>query len=380
MIVHIWRNLSANKLRASLSMLGICVGSAAVVGLLYSGLLAADFSLNKIREMGTQLIAMTIVEEDSDGFSHAQLQQVAKRHKSIAKVVPLEISSSSFLSNNGKFDAPLLLAAAELKTLLPFKIMHGRFISQADAPGVTCVLGHKIVQKIAQSGMLYPVGEYLYINGSTCLIVGELGPMPNNFFLPVDLNEVVITRISNKKENIKNILIKFITDEALKQSSNYVMSDFHALLPEAKFYERTPKFLYDHMRSEKLNQQLLLGVIAAISLLVGGIGIMNIMLVSVWERESEIGLRLALGATKKSIKRMFLYEALFLSLVGGFLGVFLALIFSYILSIASGWSFNWYWWPIAIGQLASFVIGIFFGYYPAFKAAQVDPIKSLKGV
>lgn len=377
---QIWSGLVVNKLRTGLAITGITVGTASVVGLLYCGLLAADFSLNKIREMGTQLIAITVVEDNKNGFSFSQLEQINLRHRSIEKIVPIETFSSTFEVADNKFDAPLLFSSAELVYLLPLKIREGRFLSQADKPNATCVLGDNIVKKIARHGLLRAIGDYIFLNGAACLVVGELMPLPNNFFLPLDLNEAVITNISHKHDKIRNVLIKFKSEDDLQNNSNFVLADLHAMLPDANFYERTPKFLYDHIRSEKLSQQMLLGVIAAISLLVGGIGIMNIMLVSVWERESEIGLRLALGASKRAIKLMFLSEGLFLCLIGGLFGVIFALAFSCIFSIISGWTFSFYLWPILIGILASFIIGIFFGYYPASRAANFDPINSLKGV
>jgi len=141
---------------------------------------------------------------------------------------------------------------------------------------------------------------------------------------------------------------------------------------------RSAKELIKSMEAQHKIFTLLLGLIGSISLLVGGIGVMNIMLVSVLERRREIGVRLALGALRKEIQWMFLSEAILLSLSGGFLGIIIGIFASYVIAAFVNWHFTIFLLPPFIGFTVSVFVGIFFGFYPAYKASQLNPIQTLR--
>ena len=378
-ILQIWRSLWLQKFRTSLAILGVGIGTAAVVGLLYTGLLSTAASIQEIKDMGTQFIAITVNDSDYS-FSAFDLEKVRQRHQGLQDIIPLHNSAKKISIAGASVYTGLVASSSNLQKALAIKMQSGRFIAKADQPLSTCVIGENIAKNFAKLGVINLIGRNVFIDGSACLVVGQMELQPANFFLPVNLNDSVLTNISEHNNEIKNILINFKDDIPILQQGPYVIADLHTLVPNANFFERSPKFLLDHITQEKNNHQWLLGIIAGISLLVSGIGIMNIMLVSVVERKSEIGLRLAVGATKQVIALMFLHESLLLSVFGGIIGIMFALGISYILAVFSGWQFVFYIWPLFIGFTMSLIVGVFFGYYPAKKASDLDPIQAIRGV
>ena len=150
------------------------------------------------------------------------------------------------------------------------------------------------------------------------------------------------------------------------------------IIPGKQLFFRSAKQLIASMMTQRKTLTLLLSLIGSISLVVGGIGVMNIMLVSVVERRREIGIRMAVGARRKDIRYLFLIEAVALSLFGGILGVMAGVLTSYIIAMFAGWAFHLFFFPPFIGFLVSVAVGIFFGFYPAYSASRLDPIQTLR--
>ena len=155
---------------------------------------------------------------------------------------------------------------------------------------------------------------------------------------------------------------------------NYILS----VAPEYKISFKNSKQIIKSMQEQSTIFTLLLGMIGGISLLVGGIGIMNIMLVSVVERKREIGIRVAVGATRKDIRTLFLIESITLTMFGGIMGIILGIVFSYVITVFFGWEFHLFIMPAVLGFGVSCLTGIFFGFYPAYNAAKLDPIQTLR--
>ena len=149
-------------------------------------------------------------------------------------------------------------------------------------------------------------------------------------------------------------------------------------LPEQQYYFQSARKLVLSMVNQKKILTLMLGLIGSISLLVGGIGIMNVMLVSMVERRSEIGLRKAIGAKNKDIQILFLIESIILSLMGGILGIILGVLVTSLIALFAKWTFQFLLLPIFVGFFISVMVGIFFGFYPAYQAAQLQPIQTLR--
>lgn len=375
---EIYRSLISNKIRAILAMLGICIASASIVGLLYSGILATEASLKQIEAMGTQLLSVSVVDQKANGYNFKQINKVQNRHKSIKSIIPIVKLHENINIEFNNIKANFLLVTPDIMEAGKLKLHSGRFLRFADIPMTTCVIGDKVFNKLKKHGVLSVIGKKISFGNGSCLVVGRMQKNIDNFFIPEDLNNSVISHIPKSFSGVKDLLVNFKQGVNVMDISSYIIGDLKSIISNKNIFSRTPQFLINHIKNQKNNMQWLLGVIAGISLLVGGIGIMNIMLISVLERRQEIGLRLAIGANKNSIIRLFLFESLLLCAVGGILGISIGLCFSLVVAHISHWTFSWHIWPILLGLFSSSLAGVLFGYYPAKKAANMDPIECIK--
>jgi putative ABC transport system permease protein len=264
-------------------------------------------------------------------------------------------------------------------------IAEGEMFTEADVRSATkvCVIGQTIVAKLFPDGD--PVGQSLRIRNLPFKVVGVLAPKGFNFF-GQDQDDIVIVPYSShlkriaRRPNLNSIVIQAATPEQMAK----IQQDVTDLLQQRRngrdpdFTVRNQQELAEAATATTKTMTVLLGAIAGVSLIVGGIGIMNIMLVSVTERTREIGIRLAVGAHGRDVLTQFLIEAIILSLMGGTLGVLLGVGSSQLISKLNGW-------PVLVSTSAivgavafSAAIGVFFGFYPARKAAQLDPIEALR--
>ena len=232
-------------------------------------------------------------------------------------------------------------------------------------------------------GVTNPIGTQIRMGKHIFTIVGIAQKWPENTFFNQNINSSIIIPIQtsfvlSKYTKINDIVFRLKPGAkipAIKASiTDYI--DKHA--PNNNLFIRSARQLIDKMQAQQRTFTLLLGVIGGISLLVGGIGVMNIMLVSVVERRREIGIRRALGAKKRDIQILFVVESTILSVFGGGLGVIFGIVSSFIIAEFSHWHFMLFIFPPIIGFSVSAAIGIFFGFYPAYRASQLDPIEALR--
>ena len=267
-------------------------------------------------------------------------------------------------------------------------VAQGAVFSQDDVESVAdvCVIGRTVRNQLF--GAENPIGKVIRLKDLACKIVATL----ESKGLAVsgqDEDDLVILPYTTVQKKIKgitwldDILCSAVTPEAVKiagQQAAALLRDRHHLRPEQEddFNVRNPEDIIQAQLAASQTLTVLLVAIASISLLVGGIGIMNVMLVSVTERTREIGVRLAIGATEGAIQLQFLGESVMLSLVGGAAGVLLGLVGSYLIGRTLGWQMEVSLTAILVAAAFSFAVGVFFGYYPARKAALLDPIEALR--
>lgn len=182
----------------------------------------------------------------------------------------------------------------------------------------------------------------------------------------------------SKYATINNIIVRISPEADIDVVKHHIENYIKARLTNKQLFFRSAKELIVSMAKQSNILTIFLGLIGSISLIVGGIGVMNIMLVSVVERRREIGIRLAVGARRVDIQSLFLIEAIMLSLLGGIGGVVIGMVIAYIIALFSNWEFVVFLFPPFIGFTVSVAIGIFFGFYPAYKAARLDPIEALR--
>lgn len=382
-------NLRSAGLRTILAMLGILVGTGAVVAMVSTGEMATEEALLQFKKLGTDLMSVSL-------SSPTDKAGVAKGEKKVDFVMAANVKKISsdiliaapyiggyvqvnYLGFSGTAD--MMGATEELAQVVNIRLRQGRFVSSLDRLERFCVIGNKLYEEIRKYNE-NPLNTRIKLNNQIYTIVGIAEPFPENTFLFQDINNSVIVPILTARfissAEIDNIVMKLKPNADINQIEKNIKNYFDRQGIEKEFFFRTAQELIKNMTAQSKIFTWLLSLIGSISLLVGGIGVMNIMLVSVLERRREIGIRLALGARRKEIQTMFLTEAVLLAVFGGSLGVLIGMLFSFLVALFLHWKFMIFLLPPFVGFTVSVFIGIFFGYYPAYKAAKLDPIQTLR--
>lgn len=383
-------NLMASKLRSFLAVLGILVGTAAVVALISCGQLATEKALEQFKALGTDLLAVAVYQKmptkshsGDDSLSVDQWQQLGERIPYIVKTAPYSTAYQP-LSFQGKLMQGVVIGADEnLASIIHIDLSRGHFVSFVESFEHYCVIGDGLARQIKEISMDDPIGKQLRIGQSLYTIIGVAEHWKENGFFNEDINQSAIIPIAgitlvSKDAKINNAVLLLKPDSPIDEVIEEIKQIITSQVPKLSVFPRSAKQIIASMESQGRIFTLLLAVIGGVSLLVGGIGVMNVMLVSVSERKKEIGIRKAVGAKNSEIQALFLAESVMLSLLGGVLGVILGLIFTRIVAYFSDWNFTIYLLPPIAGFLVSAATGIFFGFYPARRAAKLEPMVSLR--
>jgi putative ABC transport system permease protein len=263
------------------------------------------------------------------------------------------------------------------------KVSQGRFISDLDGRSYYCVLGSTRAKKLADLGLRDPVGQKLKAFGYIFTIVGVLAKVPSGGGLrPFGINQAIFIPLMNAERLFKPLGIPYIVAQMSAEAHHTVaqkeITAYFKRIEGPPIGVRSAEQLIKQMEKQMQLFTLLLGAIGSISLIVGGVGVMNVMLVSVAERKKEIGIRRALGAKRRDIQGQFLIESLILSFIGGLLGIAIGVSASYVIAHFSKWQFFVCYPAIFIGFGVSSLVGVFFGFYPARQASLMDPITALR--
>jgi len=389
------RSLISHKLRTFLTALGIIIGVASVISMISIGEGARKQTLNTISKFGTNIITIKPGNKKS-------------RHVSTGKVDTLTLKDATFIEQN----IPLITGvaaqvyrSAQLKfgnkntnttvrgtgknyrRLANFEMRKGRYFNQQEINVAkrVCILGATVVKNLFAEAN--PLGETIKVDGKNFMVIGMTEPKGAlSWFDPDDQIFIPLTTAQRRVFGINHIqsidvqASKIENLEHIKEDITQVLRIRHNIADgkENDFYVQNSSQWLNSWGDAAKTFTYLLGGIAAISLMVGGIGIMNIMLVSVTERTREIGIRKAIGAKKKEILEQFLIESVLISFLGGGAGVLLGMGISEIVSDIGEWETIVSTQSILLAFGFSVGIGIFFGFYPANKAANMNPIEALR--
>jgi len=400
------RALRANKMRSLLTILGIVIGVATVVALLSIGKGATASITSQIQSNGSNLLTISPGRQQRGMAVSGQSRQASYLYYSdyqllqrslstnITAIVPSYQSSYVVKYGDQSFNVNVTGVTEAYKDVHTYKVTEGHYITDGDnkSEALAAVLGSQTASDLF--GGLSPIGKTISINGIKFEVVGVLeskgssgfGSSDDAIFVPLDTGYDKLfgaTATYNDKKIVNNISVSVGTTEAMDTVSaqiEFLLRRAHKLASsdQLDFNVLSQADLLSTLSSVTQTLTIFLGAIAGISLLVGGIGIMNIMLVSVTERTKEIGLRKAVGATKNQILTQFLIETMTLSLLGGIVGILLgvgiAAIFSATGLIASVVTAD----SIVLAFTFALLIGVFFGIYPAFRAANLHPMVALR--
>jgi putative ABC transport system permease protein len=397
-------NLGRHKLRSFLTMLGMIFGVGAVIAMLSIGAGAEQESLRTIESFGIRNIIIQAKE-----FKEEELKQIRTESlgvnlrdvealQTILKPRPL-ISASRLIktyqinSDKARSDSRVLGVSSAYPIIQNLKLLQGSFFlaGDEDANAQVCVLGIVAKQKLFGFGDV--LNQQIKVNDVWLTVVGVLADAviekqefegvkvqnPNNdIYIPITTAIRKFDTASVENE-LNEIVVKIADGASIKEQAstiNNLMSVMHRYVDDYSIVV-PEKLLEQNQRTQGIFN-IVMGAIASISLLVGGIGIMNIMLASVLERTNEIGLRRAIGAKKLDIRMQFMAEAIAISLAGGIIGVALGYGISKAVSMFSGWSTIITGMSIALSFGVSSIIGLIFGIYPAIQASNLDPIECLR--
>jgi putative ABC transport system permease protein len=391
-------SLIRNKVRSALTVLGITIGISAVICVVAIGKAGQIRVEQQLSNLGDNLVwieeggrAVNGVRTGTHGMNTLVLADavaIKNQVPLIKSVSPNVDGSVQVIYGNQNWFTRYRGVSPEYFDIKRWFVAQGAVFSQDDVESVAdvCVIGRTVRNQLF--GAENPIGKVIRLKDLACKIVATL----ESKGLAVsgqDEDDLVILPYTTVQKKIKgitwldDILCSAVTPEAVKiagQQAAALLRDRHHLRPEQEddFNVRNPEDIIQAQLAASQTLTVLLVAIASISLLVGGIGIMNVMLVSVTERTREIGVRLAIGATEGAIQLQFLGESVMLSLVGGAAGVLLGLVGSYLIGRTLGWQMEVSLTAILVAAAFSFAVGVFFGYYPARKAALLDPIEALR--
>src|SRR5712691_10251344 len=392
------RALARNKLRSALTMLGIVIGVGAVIAVVSIGQGAQYMVQQGIQAMGTNVVFIAAGSNRPGGLRVGyggvktltvdDMQAILQQIPLIKQAAPTLISRRQIVYQNQNWNTTINGTSPNYFDIRSWPVQSGSVFSEqeVDLAENACVLGATVARVLFQDEN--PVGKTIRIGHLPFLVDGVLESKGQNV-IGIDQDDVVFAPYTTVQRKISGITwIQFINASAVSQPASVaavepitsLLRERHHIRPgdDDDFFVRTQSDIADLANQTQSVMTMLLGGIASVSLIVGGIGIMNIMLVSVTERTREIGVRMAVGATEADVQRQFLVEAVTLSMLGGAIGILFGLIGSALIS-------NFLSWPtlvsvkaIVTAAIFSAAVGIFFGYYPARKAARLDPIEALR--
>jgi putative ABC transport system permease protein len=391
-----FRALQAHKLRATLTALGIIIGVAAVIAMVAIAQGASAAVQARISSLGTNVLIVRAWKVTLSGaragagdarrLTVKDVEAIARECSAVSQVAPVDGEIAQVIYGSKNWNTRVEGTTPEYQVIRDWPVSAGDFFTSrdVDAAAKVALLGQVVARNLFEDDD--PIGKVIRVGNMQLKVVGVLASKGGE-----DRDDVMLTPFSTAERKVfprrhlgrvRTMYASAVSAEAIPEAKEQITNLLRKRLrlrPEQKenFTVRTLADVIATAEATSSTMTLLLGSIAFISLLVGGIGIMNIMLVSVTERTREIGIRLAVGAQEAHILLQFLIEAIALSLIGGLIGIAIGVSASKIISSIAGWPTLISPDAVALAFGASVTVGIFFGLYPARKASRLDPVEAL---
>lgn len=394
------RAIAANKLRSFLTMLGIIIGVASVIAMLAIGQGSKKSIQANIAEMGSNMIMIRPgqdkgpggAQQDASDMQTLKLKDyetLKEQSKYLAAISPNVNASGQFINGNNNTPSTMYGISPDYLQIRQQKVKDGEMFTDEDVKtsAKVCVIGKTVADNLFTNGE-DPIGKVIRYNKIPFRIVGVLESKGYNSF-GMDQDDVVFAPYTTIMKRILSVtylqginasaITEEMTDLAIEDVTN-ILRENHKLkgADEDNFTIRSQQEMAEMMNSTSDTMTVLLLVVACISLVVGGIGIMNIMYVSVTERTKEIGLRMSVGARGIDILNQFLIESVLLSITGGLIGVLCGIGVAVGINVFAHWPIQIQPWSVLLSFVVCSATGIFFGWYPAKKAASLDPIEAIR--
>lgn len=394
------RAIAANKLRSFLTMLGIIIGVASVIAMLAIGQGSKQSIQANIAEMGSNMIMIRPGQDKGPGGARGDASEMqslklkdyetlCEQAKYLAAVSPSVSASGQFIYGNNNTPSTVYGISPDYMEIRRLKVEDGEMFSEDDikTSAKVCLIGKTVADNLFPDGQ-DPVGRVIRYKSIPLRVIGVIKAKGYNSF-GMDQDDMVLAPYTTVMKRILSItylqginasaLTEDMTDQAIDDISELLRQN-HKIKEgdEDDFTIRSQQEMMQMMNSTSDTMTILLLVVACISLVVGGIGIMNIMYVSVTERTKEIGLRMSVGARGIDILNQFLIESVLLSVTGGLIGVLVGVGVALGINVFAHWPIQIQPWSVLLSFAVCSATGIFFGWYPAKKAASLDPIEALR--
>lgn len=394
------RAIAANKLRSFLTMLGIIIGVASVIAMMAIGQGSKKSIQANIAEMGSNMIMIRPgqdkgpggAQQDASDMQTLKLKDyeaLKERAKYLSAISPSVNSSGQFINGNNNTPSTIYGISPDYMQIRQQKVKDGEMFTDEEvrSSAKVCVIGKTVADNLFTNGE-DPVGKVIRFNKIPFRVVGVLESKGYNSF-GMDQDDVVLAPYTTVMKRILSVtylqginasaVTEDMTDLAIEDITS-ILRENHKLkaTDDDNFTIRSQQEMAEMMNSTSDTMTVLLLVVACISLVVGGIGIMNIMYVSVTERTKEIGLRMSVGARGIDILNQFLIESVLLSVTGGLIGVIVGVGAAVGINVFAHWPIQIQPWSVLLSFAVCSATGIFFGWYPAKKAASLDPIEAIR--
>ena len=389
------REIRRNVLRSFLTVLGIVIGVAAVITLVTVGNGTTEQVTQQIASMGNNMLILTTGKRmggpdrsTAPAFSMEDSVAIKREVNSVAAVTPTASSSVTAVNGNANWQTTVTGTDNEFFPIRNRLITSGRMFEEAETSGgrSVCIIGETVRKELF--GAQDPLGLSIRINAFSCKVIGLID-VKGQSSMGTDQDDIIVMPLKTVQRRLTGSKDVNMIQISVKdgESTENAITDIENVMRERRHLSFNEDNDFNVMDMKEITQMLtsttkvltaLLGAVAAVSLLVGGIGIMNIMLVSVTERTREIGIRLAIGAMEREVLLQFLVEAVVLSSMGGVIGIIIAIVASYTISSVISVPYVFDGGVVMLSFLFSVAVGIIFGYFPALKAARLDPIDALR--
>jgi putative ABC transport system permease protein len=390
--------LRSNKFRSLLTTLGIIIGVSAVIAIVALGEGASASVSDRLSGLGVNVLTITPGSANAGGvrsgaggvtsLKAADADAIASKIDGITGISPVIGGGAQVVAGNQNWQTRVQSVRPVYATIQDWTIADGTFFTAQDDANATnvAVLGQTVYTNLFPNNQA-AVGQLIRIRNVPFTVIGVLatkgagvgGDQDDTVLIPFRTGQVRLFGANNVGQIVLQMADANLADTVTQQIEPILRSR-HELRPNQSddFTIRSNNDVISRVEGVSQTLTLLLGSVAAVSLVVGGIGIMNIMLVSVTERTREIGIRLAVGAEPRDIMAQFLVEAIVLSALGGFIGILLGMGIAAVMPYIAGWTTAMPWNAITLAFGVSAMIGVFFGFYPAQKASRLDPIVALR--